>query len=48
MENIDYSAYIFAAYAVALGSILFMLFSNFKKHRNLKRELAKAKPKKRG
>ena len=48
MENIDYSAYIFAAYAIALVTILYALLSNFKKHKTLKRELAKAKPKKRG
>jgi heme exporter protein CcmD len=47
MENIDYSSYIFAAYAVALVSIFVVLFKTFKRHRQLKRELAKAKPKKR-
>jgi len=43
----DYSSYIFAAYAVALFSIFAALYITFKKHKVLKRELAKAKPKKR-
>jgi len=44
----DYSSYIFSAYAVALGSIFVAFYTTLKKHKALKRELAKAKPKKRG